>query len=134
MARTGPGVMSDLSPLSGVERKLDFGAVRSPFDPSETLADKFCCDAQPASPLNVIVSARLESVQEGSPHEAAEIRRTSRRRGGRMAVRCARAAEGDAGDRRPLHRVAQRDYGTVYGPVPPGTERSRLRRGTEFAD
>jgi hypothetical protein len=25
--------MSDLSPLSGVERKLDFGAVRSPFDP-----------------------------------------------------------------------------------------------------
>jgi len=32
--------MSDLSPLSGVKRKLDFGAVRSAFDPKETLA--FC--------------------------------------------------------------------------------------------
>jgi hypothetical protein len=28
--------MSDLSPLSGVERKLDFGAVRSVFDPQRT--------------------------------------------------------------------------------------------------
>ena len=29
--------MSDLSPLSGEERKLDFGAVRSIDDPSRTL-------------------------------------------------------------------------------------------------
>ena len=29
--------MSDLSPLSGVKRKLDFGAVRSAFDPKLTL-------------------------------------------------------------------------------------------------
>jgi hypothetical protein len=29
--------MSDLSPLSGVERKLDFGAVRSVFEPEPTL-------------------------------------------------------------------------------------------------
>ena len=28
--------MSDLSPLSGVERKLDFGAVRSALDPKQT--------------------------------------------------------------------------------------------------
>src|SRR5258706_993197 len=28
--------MSDLSPLSGVRRKLDFGAVRAAFDPHET--------------------------------------------------------------------------------------------------
>jgi len=28
--------MSELSPLSGVERKLDFGAVKSPFDPQRT--------------------------------------------------------------------------------------------------
>ena len=28
--------MSDLSPLSGVERKLDFGAVRAAFDPDRT--------------------------------------------------------------------------------------------------
>src|SRR5258706_10262497 len=34
--------MSDLSPLSGEERKSNFGAVRSVVDPSETLADKFC--------------------------------------------------------------------------------------------
>jgi len=26
--------MSESSPLSGVQRKLDFGAVRSPFDPN----------------------------------------------------------------------------------------------------
>ena len=37
MAHLGHGVMSDLSPLSGVERKLDFGAARSPLDPSRTL-------------------------------------------------------------------------------------------------
>ena len=29
MARTGRGPMYDLGPLSGDERKLDFGAVRS---------------------------------------------------------------------------------------------------------
>ena len=33
LAHFGPHAMSDLSPLSGVERKLDFGAVRSVFDP-----------------------------------------------------------------------------------------------------
>jgi hypothetical protein len=32
-AQTGRGAMSDLSPLSGVKRKLDFGAVRSVDDP-----------------------------------------------------------------------------------------------------
>src|SRR5258708_6629178 len=35
-AQNGHGAMSQLSPLSGVERKLDFGAVRSAFDPTET--------------------------------------------------------------------------------------------------
>jgi hypothetical protein len=30
--------MSDLSPLSGVKRTLDFGAVTSAFDPRRTLA------------------------------------------------------------------------------------------------
>ena len=32
--------MSDLSPLSGEERKLDFGAVRSVGDPERTLSAK----------------------------------------------------------------------------------------------
>src|SRR5204863_2884279 len=36
----GHGAMSDLSPLSGVKRKLDFGAVRAAFDPTRTLAPK----------------------------------------------------------------------------------------------
>ncbi len=31
--------MSDLSPLSGVKRKLDFGAVRAAFDPQQTLGE-----------------------------------------------------------------------------------------------
>src|SRR6266404_3014329 len=36
LARFGHGAMSDLSPLSGAERKLDFGAVRAAFDPERT--------------------------------------------------------------------------------------------------
>ena len=57
--------MSVLWPLSGEKRKWLGHRQTDEIDPSETLADKFCCDAQPASPLNVIASARLESVQEG---------------------------------------------------------------------
>src|SRR5258706_3296520 len=33
LAHFGPDAMSDLSPLSGVKRKLDFGAVGAAFDP-----------------------------------------------------------------------------------------------------
>jgi len=44
----------------------------------------------------------------------------------------ARAAEGDAGDRRPQPRVASVSSGLFM--ASPGTERSRLRRGTEFGD
>jgi hypothetical protein len=36
VALFGHDPMSDLSPLSGVKRKLDFGAVRAAFDPKET--------------------------------------------------------------------------------------------------
>jgi len=43
MALFGHGAMSDLSPLSGVKRKLDFGAVRAAFDPTETFACISCC-------------------------------------------------------------------------------------------
>src|SRR5437899_7574711 len=38
LARNRYAVMSELSPLSGVKRKLDFGAVRAAFDPTRTLA------------------------------------------------------------------------------------------------
>jgi hypothetical protein len=41
--------MSELSPHSGVKRKLDFGAVRAAFDPSPT-------------------SARLLGLRLGQPH------------------------------------------------------------------
>jgi len=34
VALFGLGVMSELSPFSGEERKLDFGAVRAAFDPT----------------------------------------------------------------------------------------------------
>src|SRR5438552_15423139 len=67
-------------------------------------------------------------------HEATRFHTFSRRRHGGMAARCARAAEGDAGDRRPQRPSVQRVFWTVYGRVPPRTERSRLRRGTEFAE
>jgi hypothetical protein len=40
--------MSDLSPLSGVKRKLDFGAVRSAFDPVRTF--------QPSSDLKYLAA------------------------------------------------------------------------------
>ncbi len=33
--------MSDLSPLSGVKRKLDFGAVRAALDPQRTYSVSF---------------------------------------------------------------------------------------------
>ena len=37
LAHFGPHAMSDLSPLSGEERKSNFGAVRSVEDPFQTL-------------------------------------------------------------------------------------------------
>jgi hypothetical protein len=38
--------MSDLSPLSGAERKLDLGAVRSPFDPKRSSAKLSFCGGE----------------------------------------------------------------------------------------
>jgi hypothetical protein len=39
LAQSGNGAMSDLSPLSGVKRKSDLGAVRSAFDPGADMAE-----------------------------------------------------------------------------------------------
>jgi hypothetical protein len=44
LAHFGPHAMSDLSPLSGVERKLDFGAVRSVLDIADVIPD---CQPRP---------------------------------------------------------------------------------------
>ena len=38
LAHPGHAAMSELSPLPGVNRKSDFGAVRSAFDPTRTSA------------------------------------------------------------------------------------------------
>jgi hypothetical protein len=45
LAPFGHGVMSELSPLSGVKLKLDFGAVRAAFDPGcvKTLCGCYDC-------------------------------------------------------------------------------------------
>jgi hypothetical protein len=40
VALFGLGPMSELSPLSGAKRKLDFGAVRAGFDPNRTSASR----------------------------------------------------------------------------------------------
>src|SRR5690349_20577661 len=53
-------------------------------------------------PKSGFVMLALSPCREGSLDEAADICRTSRRRGGRRAVRCARAAWGkDSADRLP---------------------------------
>jgi len=36
--------MSDLSPVSGAKRKLDFGAVKAAFDPKPTFFDEVQSD------------------------------------------------------------------------------------------
>ena len=48
MALFGHGAMSELSPLSGVKLKSDFGAVRAAFDPQGDLVPR---DATIASAL-----------------------------------------------------------------------------------
>jgi hypothetical protein len=43
LALFGHGTMSELSPLSGVKRKLDFAAIRAAFDPT---AEVHTCHVQ----------------------------------------------------------------------------------------
>src|SRR6266436_2651574 len=69
----------------------------------------------------------------GTGHETPRFHNFTRRRNGWMAIRLVRAAEGDAGDRHPRHRLPRPNC-TVVGRVPPGTERNRLCRGTERGD
>jgi hypothetical protein len=64
--------MSDLSPLSGVKRKLDFGAVRTGFDPKRTSRLK---ESQPARETFAAIAntfhANLTS-SDGNPEAAIE--------------------------------------------------------------
>src|SRR3954447_4132623 len=76
-------------------------------------------------------SPRSPSAREAG-HEATRFHDFCRRRGG-VAARCARAAEGCAGGRRPQHLVARPVFCTVYFGVQPGAERSRLVEGQNLA-
>ena len=52
--------MSDLSPLLGVKRKLDFGAVRAAFDPTRTHGHvRFCPAIGGQADINSASSDRL---------------------------------------------------------------------------
>jgi hypothetical protein len=51
--------MSDLSPLSGVERKLDFGAVRSVDDPSRKSSPGFAVTHKTSALYHDVVSVAL---------------------------------------------------------------------------
>src|SRR5215475_10093977 len=53
---------------------------------------QICCDAQQASPPDVIASVRPESQQEGKPHETARVHHAARRRCRRVAARGGGAA------------------------------------------
>ena len=59
VALFGHGAMSDLSPLSGVKRKLDFGAVRSAFDPLQTLAARQYMRVAPSFSITACTSATV---------------------------------------------------------------------------
>jgi hypothetical protein len=72
----------------------------------------------------------------GSPHvqhEAARVRQLARRSGGCVAARRARAAAGDAGDRRPQQPDPRNRERKNWGRSP-RVERDRLRRGSKRGD
>jgi hypothetical protein len=52
LALFGHGAMSELSPLSGVKRKLDFGAVWSAFDQTRTSLTCFAPRNDPSGMLD----------------------------------------------------------------------------------
>jgi len=75
----GHGAMSDLSPLSGVKRKLDFGAVRAAFDPTRTF-DRLDL-------YRIIAYARVESIGGMTGNAAARVHNACRWSGGGLAAR-----------------------------------------------
>src|SRR3954454_23567887 len=80
------------------------------------------CPSRSLSEVTLLSHSSCSPSEREARHEATRFHNFSRRRDGGVAARCARAAEGGAGDRRPQHRVAQPVCCTVYGRVPPGTE------------
>src|SRR6476660_7003255 len=99
------------------------------------------------SDINALLGSWHVMAEEGGRGSATEYGRSARHdtaarvyrhcwRCSGVAAGCTRAAEGDAGDRvaQPPQRTRAALPGSVYGLLPQGTERSRLRRGTEFGD
>src|SRR5215467_11655974 len=81
-----------------------------------------------------IACMTLTGGSHGKPDRTTKIlSHPARRRGGRVAARGKRAAGGDAGGRMAQQRNAAR-IRPNGGRVPPGSERSRLRREPECGD
>src|SRR6266436_9800569 len=83
----GHGAMSDLSPLSGVKRKLDFGAVRAAFDPERKSGsfNIFRPTGPPASSKCRAWTVTLPHSEPWGRHEATRVHRSCRRCGGGVA-------------------------------------------------
>ena len=88
---------------------------------------------QPGSTPSSRYVEPVRSPAWGLRNETARVHHTCQRRGGDVAAQSARAAAGDAGDRLFKRCVAWaiRAEGRC---IPPGLERSRLRRGPERGD
>src|SRR5262245_37458017 len=96
---------------------------------------QICCDAQQASPPDVIASVRPESQQEGKPHEAPRVHHAAHRRCGGVAA----ARKRSASESRPAGLSRSTDANGPGGgqPAPPicaRAARPRLRREAAFHD
>src|SRR5712692_7332909 len=80
--------------------------------------------------LNSPIFPRSVSFTLGSENETAPVHHAARRRGGRLAARGARAAAGDAGDRRAARQLGGERH-LPGGCLPAGPQRSWLRRRPE---
>src|SRR6266436_3760206 len=104
--------MSDLSPLSGEERKSNFGAVRSVDDPERTSCPRGIF-LQPSTGATISPTPSHNCVRffidwEGAAIAAARVHRASWWYGGYMAARgaCTATAAKSGAHRCPAHRFA----------------------------
>src|SRR6476620_12459445 len=81
VARTGHGRMSDLSPLSGEQRKSNFGPARSVDDPRRTSPLGILSRPWAISPHGPKMLGWISN-RTGRSHEAARVHHAGRRRGG----------------------------------------------------
>src|SRR5258705_13768278 len=109
MARNGHGPMSDLSPLSGEERKSNFGAVRSVDDPQRSSDfPKYPSFVQPYR-LPSVGSGPIHCRKMilGGGHAATRVHRVYWRRGSMAAGGPGAAARQDTCRLHPMARSEQ---------------------------